>query len=51
MQIIETIDASHRDMARFRSEAAPGYRQIAGALRRYVSNLGPANEAESICAS
>ena len=49
MQIVETIAASHRDMARYRSNADPGYRQIAGALRRYMFNLAPANDAERIC--
>jgi tetratricopeptide (TPR) repeat protein len=39
MQIVETIDASHREMARFRSSNEAGYIQISGALRRYITML------------
>ena len=49
MQIVETIDASHRDMVRFRSEDEPGYRQIASSLRKYTTALAPGHDAERIC--
>jgi hypothetical protein len=39
MQIVEVIDANHRDMARFRSEHDPGFRQVTAALRHYISTI------------
>lgn len=51
MQIVETIDASHRDMARFRSDQDAGYRQVAGALRHYTSILAPKHDADRRCMS
>lgn len=48
MQIVETIEASHREMARFRSHNDPGYLQITGALRRYISMLDPSYDAERV---
>ena len=49
MQIVETIDASHRDMVRYRNEDEPGYRQIASALRKYTTTLALSHDAERIC--
>jgi hypothetical protein len=49
MQVVETIDASHRDMARFRSDLDAGYRQVAGALRHYTSKLAPKHDADRRC--
>ena len=52
MQIVEVIDASHRDMARFRSDKDPGYRQVTAALRNYISIIkdkGEKDDAERKC--
>ena len=49
MQVIETINANHREMVRFRNEACSGYRQVSGALRNYVSYLTPKDDAKRIC--
>jgi len=49
MQIVETIDASHRDMVRYRSEEDPGYRQIASAFRKYITALAAGHDAERTC--
>ena len=52
MQIVEVIDASHRDMARFRSDKDPGYRQVTAALRNYISIIkhkGEEDDAERKC--
>ncbi len=49
MQTVEVIDASHRDMARFRTENDAGYRQVLGALRYYISNLDKDDEVERRC--
>jgi len=51
MQIVETIDASHRDMARFRSDLDASYRQVAGAIRHYTFKLAPKHDADRRCMS
>jgi hypothetical protein len=49
MQVVETIDASHRDMVRFRSHLDHGYRQVVGVLRKHISLLAPIHDAERVC--
>lgn len=49
MQIVETINASHREMARFRSNQDAGFRQVAGALRHYISQLEPKHDTDRRC--
>jgi hypothetical protein len=52
MQTVEVIDASHRDMARFRSEQDPGFRQVIAALRNYISIIkekGKEDDVERSC--
>lgn len=52
MQTVEIIDASHREMARFRSDQDHGYRQVKSALGNYISiikNLGKNDDEDRKC--
>ncbi|PLB54716.1 hypothetical protein P170DRAFT_505433 [Aspergillus steynii IBT 23096] len=48
LETVETINANHRDMVRFKNERNPGFRALSGAVKSYVLTINERKYAECI---